>query len=133
MRPVRTLGIAIATLGVSCVVMAQGIGARRPDEIVRSLRLAEHNQLGLLEYCHAQGAIEEDIVAMQRAAIDLLPRTDVPGLDEAEATGRRGVVAFGTSEVPVAQAAMAEGITVVSRCKQMALVVETQAGKPLTW
>ena len=72
-------------------------------------------------------------MALQRTAVASLPQTEVTGLDEAEAAGRRGVVAFGTSEISIAQAAMAEGITVVSRCKQMALVIETQAGKKLTW
>ncbi len=125
--------MALAALGISCAAVAQGVAGRRSDEAVRSLHLAEHNQLGLLEYCHAQGMIGEDIVTMQRAAIASLPRADAAGLDEAEAAGRRGVVAFETSEVPIAQAAMAEGITVVSRCKQMALVIEARAGKPLTW
>lgn len=133
MRSVWTSILAAAVLNVSCLAMAQGVAAHRTDEIVHSLRLAEHNQLGLLEYCHAQGAINEDIVALQRATIDLLPPADVAGLDKAEAAGRRGIVAFGTSEVSIAQAAMAEGITVESRCKQMALVLESWAGKKLTW
>ena len=129
----RMLGIAAAMFGLSCAAMAQEGAGQRPDEIVRSRLLAEHNQLGLLEYCQSQETIGADVVAMQRAAMDLLPQGDVAGLDEAEAAGRRGIVAFGTSKVPVAQAAMGEGITVASRCKQMALVVEARAGKKLTW
>jgi hypothetical protein len=136
-RRARIVAIAMGILGVGWAAAAQppaaGVAVRRSDEIVRSLRLAEHNQLGILEYCLAQGAIAEDVVAMQRAALNRLPGADVAGLDEAEAAGRRGIVAFGTSQVPIAAAAMGEGITVSSRCKQMALTVQAQAGKPLTW
>lgn len=132
---VRMLSIAAAMFGLSCAAMAQEGAGRQPDEIVRSRLLAEHNQLGLLEYCQSQGTIGADVVAMQRAAMDLLPQAGMAGLelDEAEAAGRRGIVAFGTSKIPVAQAAMGEGVTVASRCKQMALVVEARAGKKLTW
>ena len=114
-------------------------GVRGTPESVRSLRLAEHNQLGVLEYCRTQGAIGEEIVALQRAALERLPPGPGPerggAADEAaaEVAGRQGMVGFGGWQVSISEAALAEGIMVVSRCKQIGMTVQSEAGRPPTW
>lgn len=130
----RFIGLAVAAcvLGASWAATAQpGLADRRTEEIVRSLRLAERNQLGILQYCRASGAVSEEVVALQRAA--LLPGAGFAGLDEAEAEGRQRIVAFADSKVSIAAAASGEGMTVASRCKQIAMTVQAQAGQPATW
>ena len=126
-------GVAIGQPG------APSRGIRATPESVRSLRLAEHNQLGILEYCLAQGSIGEEIVALQRAALERLPSepqdSAVDGAEEreAEAGGKRGMVGFGSAQVPIGEAALAEGIPVASRCKQMGMSVQAEAGRTPTW
>lgn len=105
----------------------------RSEETLRSLHLAERNQLGILQYCQAMGVISAEIVALQRDALKQLPPATVAGADEAEAVGKRGVVAFGTSQSAFEEAAKGEGIPPASRCKQMAMTVQAQAGRQPTW
>lgn len=108
--------------------------SHQSEEIVRSMHLAARNQLGILQYCQAQGAVGEDVVALQRQALGALPPTaQVGGLEEAEAAGKRGMIAFDGSEVPFAVAAGARGLRVRTNCKYIALTVQAQAGQPPKW
>ena len=97
------------------------------QDMVNMLHLAAHNQLGVLEYCQAQGSIGPDVVALQKRMLTMLPPAQVDGLDAAEATGKRGVVQFGGSEVAIADAAKARSTTADAMCKQMGQMLESQA------
>ena len=97
------------------------------QDMVKMLHLAAHNQLGVLEYCQAQGSIGPDVVALQKRMLTMLPPAQVDGLDAAEATGKRGVVQFGGSEVAIADAAKARSTTADAMCKQMGQMLESQA------
>ena len=105
----------------------------RSEETIRSLHLAERNQLGILQYCQAMGVISAEIVALQRDAVKQLPAATVAGVDEAEAAGKRGIVAFGTSQSTFEEAAKGEGMPAALRCKHMAMTVQVQAGHLPTW
>ena len=109
------------------------VATRRSPEILRSMHLAARNQLGILQYCVAQGAVGEDVVALQRQAVGALPPAPENGLAEAEAAGRRGMVSFDGSEVAFAAAANARGLRVEANCKFIAITVLAQAGQPPRW
>ena len=128
----------LAIPALACVVAvaqpaAAQVAAHRSPEILRSLHLAARNQLGILEYCAAQGAVGEDVVALQRQAVSTLPPAPDAGLVEAEAAGRRGMIAFDGSEVTFAAAANARGLRVEANCKFIAITVLAQAGQPPRW
>ena len=133
----RTLAAAGLVLGFGWTAAAQSPPSARSlphsEETLKSLHLAERNQLGILQYCQAMGAIPAEIVALQREAVKLLPPATVAGADEAEAVGKRGMVAFGTSQSTFEEAAKGEGIPPASRCKHMAMTVQVQAGRQPTW
>ena len=103
--------------------------AEAQQEALRIMHRAGRNQLGVLEYCRAQGSVGEDIVALQRRLLGLLPATQVEGLDEAEATGRRGIVDFNGNQIVLADAARTQNTTPDAMCKQMASVLQAQAAQ----
>ena len=116
---VLTLLAAALLLGGASAAAAQVPG--RTPETLRSLHLAGRNVLGILQYCQAQGHIGPDAAEAQRNLLRGVPPADVPNADEAEEAGRRGIVAFLDSRVPVEAVALAEGILVGTRCRGMAL------------
>lgn len=143
---VRCMMTGWMACAIVCVMLAVPASAqpgalspavRGTPESVRSLRLAEHNQLGVLEYCRAQGAIGEEVVVLQRMAMDRLPQGSGVGAGadekEAELAGRRGMVGFGGAQVPIGEAALAEGMAVASRCKHIGMTVQAEAGQAPTW
>ena len=118
-----SLIVAVGTVLASATVSAQqptGTGPRTP-EALRSLHLAGRNVLGILQYCQAQGLSGAEAAERQRDLLRRAPPAEVPGLDDAEAAGRQGIVAFLDSRVPVAVVAQAEGVTVATRCRYMEL------------
>lgn len=133
--------IRITAPAFACVALAaaqpaaaqDAVAAHRSPEILRSMHLAARNQLGILQYCASQGAVGEDVVALQRQAMTALPPAPEAGLAEAEAAGRRGMVAFDGSEVTFAAAANARGLRVDANCKFIAITVLAQAGQPPRW
>ena len=122
---------------VAVLILLAGAAHAQPPgqtaETVRARQLAEYNQLGILAYCQAQGAIGEDIVALQRTAAAGLPGPGGAAVAEAEALGRAGVVAFEGSRVPIADAASGDGMPIRARCKHIAMSVQAQAGVPPVW
>lgn len=106
---------------LSAPTWAQPAQGPRTEETRRSLHLAGRNVLGILQYCQAQGFIGPDAAEAQRDLLRRAPPATVPGLDEAEAAGRQGIVAFLDSRVTIQEAAQAEGVLVETRCRLMAL------------
>jgi hypothetical protein len=99
-------------------------------DMARMLQLAARNQLGVLEYCQDQGSIGADPVALQRRMLTMLPPPQQQdGLDDAEAAGKRGVVQFGGSQVPIADAAKPQGTTADAMCKKIADTIQAQAAQ----
>ncbi len=90
---------------------------------------AAHNQLGILQYCQAQGSVGADTVTLQQRALGVLPPAQVDGLNEVEAAGKRGVVQFGGSEVQLTEAAKTQNTTVDAMCKQIATLLQNQASQ----
>ncbi len=77
------------------------------------------NQLGMLEYCQAQGFVGADAIGAEHDAIALLPASPVR-TEDAEALGRQGSLAApnGTT-MSIASMAGAQNTTVAAICRQM--------------
>lgn len=123
----RPFAAALAVLlPVSAVAQGQ-VPAEGQAEMMKTLTLAGRNQLGVLEFCRAQGSVGNDVVDLQRRALSLLPPVQVDGLADAEALGKRGVVSFAGSQTELSAAAKAQGTTVDAMCKKMAEMLQAQA------
>lgn len=128
--------VACVVLAVPGQPLAQGAASGAPPrsaEILRSLHLSAHNHLGILQYCQAQGAIGEDVVALHRRAMATLPPAQVAGLEEAEAAGRQGMIVLDKPQASLADAARARGVGVGAACKHMAMHVQVEAGQAPRW
>lgn len=113
-------------LPLSAVAQGQA-PAEGQAEMLKILALAGRNQLGVLEFCRAQGSVGADVVELQHRALRLLPPVQVDGLADAEALGKRGVVSFAGSQTELAVAATSQGTTVDAMCKKMADLLQSQA------
>ena len=116
----------VVLLPVSAVAQGQ-VPAEGQAEMMKTLALAGRNQLGVLEFCRAQGSVGADVVDLQRRALGLLPPVQVDGLADAEALGQRGVVSFAGSQTELSAAAKAQGTTMDAMCKKMAEMLRAQA------
>lgn len=122
-------GVLLSGCFAPSLAQAQAPAAGGQQEMVRTLLLASRNQLGVLEYCRAQGSLGQGVVDLQRKMIGMLPPQQVDGLDEAEATGKRGVVSFAGSQTALADAAKSQNTTVDAMCKQMGSMLQAQAAQ----
>lgn len=127
------LTMALALTSTSLPVLAQMPTApatpQGQAEMMQMVQLAGRNQLGVLKYCQDQGSVGADTVALQQRILTMMPPAQVAGLDEAEAAGRRGIVQFGGSQVPLADAAKAQNTTPDAMCKQIASMLQAQAAQ----
>lgn len=101
--------------------------------MLRMMHRGARNQLGVLQYCQANGSIGADVVVLQRQMLAMLPPMEVDGLDQAEAVGKRGIVQFAGQEMAIPDAAKARNTTPAAICKQIgdALMAQAaQAGQP---
>ncbi len=102
----------------------------RSGEAARTIRIAERNHLGLLQYCRERGLVASDAVDRQRGVLGAMPVAEDAELGAVEeALGRDGVIAFGESRTTLAADAAAAGISVAYDCDQMALRVMAQETK----
>lgn len=127
----RSLLAALALCATASLAQAQmpAMPGGGQQDMARTMHLAAHNQLGVLEYCKAQGNVGQDVVDIQRRMMGLLPPMQVAGLDDAEALGKKGIVSFGGSQTSLADAAKAQNTTVEAMCKQMGSMIQAQADK----
>jgi len=110
---------------------AQGGGGEEGDaRIARAMHLAAANQLGVLEYCQARGAVGADVLDLQRRMEAAMPPLDVPGASAAEAAGRKGLVGVGGQQTSLRDAARAQKTSEDAICKHMASMLEEFARNP---
>ncbi|TKW66454.1 MAG: hypothetical protein DI616_10895 [Paracoccus denitrificans] len=114
-------GLALAASAAS----AQN--APDPDAAVSAAR----NQLGVLEYCQAEGHIEGNAAEIQSKMIGMLPAaTDEDAAVAAYEKGKEGTVSAMGVEQTLGEAATAQGVDEAALCTQLAQLVE-QAGAQL--
>lgn len=88
---------------------------------------AARNQLGILQYCAAQGFSGAEAVEAQGALVELLPEGDTAVGDAAEAKGAEGTVSVAGTEIGLAEAVEARGTTVEETCQQIEAAVNAVA------
>ncbi len=122
---------ALAFVAVASAASAQTPATPPPSEqdMLKMLHLGGRNQLGVLQYCQAQGSVGVDVVALQQRMLTMLPPAQVDGLAEAEAAGKRGEVQFGGTHVMLADAAKAQNTTPDAMCKQIGAMMQAQAAQ----
>lgn len=99
------------------------------EEMMKMMHLAANNQLGILEFCQAQGSVDADVVELQKRMLGMLPPVKVDGVAEAEAAGKRGEVQFGGNSVKLADSAKAQNTTPDAMCKQIGAMMKQQAAQ----
>ncbi|MFV0300331.1 MAG: pore-forming ESAT-6 family protein [Paracoccus sp. (in: a-proteobacteria)] len=98
-----------------------------PDLTVSAAR----NQLGVLEYCQAEGHIDGTAVEIQGKMIGMLPAaTDEDAVNAAYEKGKEGTVSAMGIEQTLADAATTQGVDEAALCTQLAQLVQ-QAGTQL--
>ncbi|MFV0408222.1 MAG: pore-forming ESAT-6 family protein [Paracoccus sp. (in: a-proteobacteria)] len=120
--------ISAFALGFGLIAgMAGAQTAPTPDMAVAAAK----NQLGVLEYCVAQGYIGADAIEVQARMLDMMPPVeDKAALDEAYAKGQAGTVSAMGVEQALADAAAAQGTDEKALCDQLSTMV-VQAGEQL--
>ena len=99
-------------------------------DMMHMMSLGAHNQLGVLEFCQANGNLGADKVVLQQKMIGMLPPSSTDGLDAAEATGKTGVISFGGTQTSLPDAAKAQNTTVAALCGKIGDAL-AQAAKSL--
>ena len=134
MKTVRAFVLTWFCITVSGPVLSQAVPRDRlpprSAESARSLRIAERNVLGLLQYCQQAGLVSAEAIEQQRLNLAALSPTkdDATGVAE-EAAGRLGVIAFEEGRTTFAGDAAAQGISVAYSCFQMALRTANRLGR----
>lgn len=112
-------------LTILMAFQAPNVATAQPgDERARSLQLAARNQLGLLEYCRAQGMVDEKVVSTQREMVQRLSGSPAsnPVDSPEEASGRAGFLAFGERQGRFDESAAAQGLTLKTACEGRAAI-----------
>ena len=123
--------VAIAILSLPfCASLASA-----QNDPTAMMKQAAANQLGLLEYCQAQGAVDDKPISTQREIMAQLPASTAP-IDAAEALGKQGTLSVNGQTMTLASAATTHNTTVDAMCKQIggavvqaaAMLKQQQAG-----
>ena len=106
--------IVLAAGVLSAPALAQG-------DPMAMARAASANQLGVLEYCQAQGHVDASAVAAMRSATARLPPApSTAATDAAEVAGRQGSIVANGTTTTLASFADTAHTTVPALCKQLA-------------
>ena len=120
----KSVVFSSAALAVS--LLALPVMAQDMDDTIA----ASQNQLGLLEYCEAQGHIDGTAVATQVKLMAMLPApTDTAKTEAAYAKGKEGTVSAMGVEQTLTAAATAQNTDVKALCGQLASLVEQAAAQ----
>ncbi|RRH78035.1 pore-forming ESAT-6 family protein [Falsigemmobacter faecalis] len=108
------------------VLVAGAASAQAPgmDEAVAAAK----NQLGVLEFCQAEGHIDGKAVEIQKKMFGQLPApTDAAKVEAAYEKGKAGTVSAMGVEQSLKEASASQNTDISALCKQMAAVI-TQTG-----
>ena len=111
-------------------VVAAPVLAAPEGDPMEMARLSNANQLGLMEYCQANGWADQAAVESQRSAGSSLPAAaNTSGLADAEAAGKKGDLLNNGAPMPLASMARQSNTTEQALCGKFvdaAKTVETQ-------
>lgn len=95
------------------------------------LAALSNNQLGLLEYCQAQGYIDGKAIVVQKKLMSMLPAvSDANKMEIAYQKGKKGTVAALDKDVPLADAAARKKTDVANLCQHLGGLI-VKAGENL--
>ncbi|SDD96051.1 hypothetical protein SAMN05421538_103121 [Paracoccus isoporae] len=121
----KTTALALGLALTAGLAHAQDGAAQDPDMAVSAAR----NQLGVLEYCQAQGHIDGAAIETQTELLAMMPAaSDEAAAEEAYAKGQDGMVSAMGVEQSLADAASQQGADEAALCGQLASLV-VQAGE----
>ena len=105
--------IALTALGQAGPVLAQ-------TDPMRLAHVSMANQVGVMEYCMSKGwADEAALDAQKKSAASLPVTTDQTGLNEAEATGRKGELMNNGTTISMSSMAQRGNTTEQDLCTRM--------------
>ncbi len=110
---------------VACCVCVPGLALAQTDMMAMAHESAA-NQLGVLEYCQAQGYTDGSAVLAQQGVISRLPAY-AGSTAAAEATGKAGTIAANGQSVSLSDMASRGHSTESAMCQQMAANVKQVA------
>ena len=124
----KTSALALGFALTAGLAAAQETAPQQDPDMAVS---AAQNQLGVLEYCVAEGHIDGAAVETQNELITMMPAaTDQDAVDAAYAKGQEGTVSAMGVEQSLADAAEQQGAEEAALCTQLASLVQ-QAGEQL--
>ena len=122
------LKTSILTLSLAIAGTAAFAQTATPDPDAAAA--AAKNQLGILEYCQAEGHIEGTAIEVQTKMIEMVPAAQKQDtVDAAYAKGKEGTVSAMGVEQTLADAATAQNTDVKALCGQLASLVEQAAAQ----
>jgi len=122
------LKTSILTLALACAGTVALAQTATPDPDAAAA--AAKNQLGILEYCQAEGHIEGGPVEIQAKMMEMLPAAQNQDVvDAAYAKGKEGTVSAMGVEQTLTAAATAQNTDVKALCGQLASLVEQAAAQ----
>ncbi|MFC3568519.1 pore-forming ESAT-6 family protein [Paracoccus sp. TOH] len=122
MRRILVPTLTLALLGGAALAQT----APNPDMAVAAAK----NQLGVLEYCQAEGHIDGKAAETQGKIMAMLPAAqDAAAVEAAYEKGKTGTVSAMGVEQSLADAAKAQGAEVAALCTQIAAAVEQAAAQ----
>ena len=122
------LKTSILTLSLAIAGTAAFAQTATPDPDAAAA--AAKNQLGILEYCVAEGHIDGAAVETQTKMMEMLPAVqNQEVVDAAYAKGKEGTVSAMGVEQTLADAATAQKSDVKSLCGQLSAMVEQAASQ----
>ncbi|VDC24513.1 pore-forming ESAT-6 family protein [Pseudogemmobacter humi] len=115
----------LALAAVSTALAAPALAQDLDDTLA-----AARNQLGLLEYCQAEGHIDGTAVETQAGLLaQLPPATDAEKVDAAYEKGKAGTLSAMGIEQNLADAATTQNTSVAEICTQMAVALAAAAAQ----
>jgi hypothetical protein len=101
------------------ILCAIGAPALAQTDTIAMGRIAAANQLGVLEYCQANGDVGPDAVSAEKDVISHMPASAV-STESAEAIGKQGTLAAPNGQqMTLASIATKQDSTVPAMCKQL--------------
>lgn len=118
---------------VSSVLLSTALASAQTTELAPDpdiTQIAAQNQLGVLEYCHAQGHLDDAPLDIQKKMISFLPTpTNAAAVEAAYETGKKGTFSIMGAETTLADAAKTNNMDVATICGHMGKALEQAAGQ----
>ena len=122
----KIAAVAAATLTISAAASFAQQPTMGPDDALAAAK----NQLGVLEYCEAQGHTDKEPVEIQTKMMGMMPApTDEAKIEAAYEKGKAGTISALGVEQSLAETAKAQSTDEAALCKQMSDMIKQAAAQ----